>query len=370
MLTTVGQMMNRVPRGLSAMLGAGIFAGLAPATSVSGTWVLAALVLAGFLAVLCGLSTSDSMRSLEIPGRVAGASAIAGTFGAYLVPAHPVPAAIGVLVVAAGLTAFRVRPPETVAVIVVLGVLAAFVAACLAIAPAGQAVAPPPGSPGTDRLAGLPVATLLMFIGFLGFDRISGRARVLTIGLALVVYLGVTAAALRQFGGPRLALSPVPLRDALAAADASGIDAMLTVGAAVATVFALLGVLDGLRGRLLLPAGGVLAAAGAALLSAGTAIALASGLMLARYALGAVLRAQQHQNQRDDGEPDGDHERAGVDVTREELPVVAPEPPHRPGDGRAEAQQDAEPAQPDVAEQDQHAGEERRHGRDRGDAQV
>src|SRR5690242_13545753 len=119
MLTIVGRMMNRVPRGLAAMLGAGIFAGLALATSAAGTWVLAALVLAGVLAVLCGLSTSDSMRPLEILGRVAGASAIAATFGAYLAPAHPVPAAIGVLVVAAGLTALRVRPPETVGVIVV-----------------------------------------------------------------------------------------------------------------------------------------------------------------------------------------------------------------------------------------------------------
>ncbi|MCA1835502.1 MAG: hypothetical protein LC721_03860, partial [Actinobacteria bacterium] len=55
----------------------------------------------------------------------------------------------------------------------------------------------------------------------------------------LLVLVGY--AALHQLGAPRLALSPAPLRDALAAADASGIDALLTVGAAVATVFALLG---------------------------------------------------------------------------------------------------------------------------------
>jgi hypothetical protein len=244
-----------------------------------------------------------------------------------------------------------------------------FTAACFAIVPAGQAAAPPPGSAGTDHLAGLPAATALMFFGFLGFDRVARRRRVLTIGVALVVYLVVGWAALSQLSGPRLVLSPVPLRDALAAADASGIDAVLTVGAAVAMVVALRNVFDGIRGRVVLPVAGVVAAAGVALLSVGVSMALASGLMLGRYLLG-WLRPDQHQDQRGDGEHDGDHERAGVDVAGEEPPVVAPEPPDRPGDRRTDAEQDAEAAQPHVAEQDEHAGEERRHGRDRGDADV
>jgi APA family basic amino acid/polyamine antiporter len=369
MLTTVGRMTYQVPRGLAAMLGAGIFAGLAPATSAAGVWVLVAMVLAGLLAVVCGLSSSDRWKPVEILGRIAGASAIAGVFGAYLVPVHPLPAAIAVLAAAVGLTALRVRLPETVAVAVVLAVFVVFAAACFAIAPAGQVVAAPPGSAGADHLAGLPAATALMFFGCLGFDRVARRSLVLTIGVALVVYLVVGWAALRQLAGPRLALSPVPLRDALAAADASGIDVVLTVGAAVAMVFALLGVLDGVRGRVLLPVAGVVAVAGATLLTVGVAMALASGLMLGRYLLG-WLGPDQHQDQRGHGEHDGDHEGAGVDVAGEEPPVVAPVPPDRPADGRANAEQDAEALQPDVAEQDEHAGEERRHGRDRGDADV
>ncbi|HWM07442.1 MAG TPA: hypothetical protein VNP92_34345, partial [Actinophytocola sp.] len=50
----------------------------------------------------------------------------------------------------------------------------------------------------------------------------------------------------RQLGAPRLAVSPVPLRDALAAADAVALEPLLLVGVAVGCGFALLGVLRGL----------------------------------------------------------------------------------------------------------------------------
>jgi len=380
-------MMYRVPRGLAAMLGAGIFAGLAPAARVSGTWLLAGLVLAGLLAVGYGwryaiepgnqaLSISDKPGLLGTLGRVAGASAIAGTFGLYVLPQHPLPAAIGVIVVTAALTLAGVRPSGTVVgilVALVLAVLVVFVAACLAIAPAGQVVAAPAGSPGTDRLAGLPAATALMFFGFLGFERAGGRTtRVVAIGVALAVYLAVGYAALRQLGGPRLASSPTPLRDALAAADASGIDAVLTVGAAVATVLALLGVFADLRrgtNRAVPPAAALLAAAGTVLLSVPASMAVAVGLTLAGYAV-RLLRRDQHEDQRRNGQHDADHERCGADVAREEPAVVAPVPPDRPPDAGTQPDQDAEPAEPHVTEQHQHAGQERRQDRDRGDAEV
>ncbi|HEV2780758.1 MAG TPA: hypothetical protein VGX25_15315 [Actinophytocola sp.] len=279
--------------GLAATLGAGLLAGLAPAASAAGTWLLVALVLAAFLAVGCGLSTSENQGFLGVLGRIAGAAAIAGTFGAYLLPADPLPAAIGLIAVAAAVTALGFRPPPAPAVAVVLAVLAAFVAACLAIDPAGQAVPPPPGVPGADDLAGLPAATALMFFGFLGFERAaSRRAVVVTIAVALAVHLAVAAAALRQLGGPRLALSAAPLRDALAAADASGLRPPLTVAATIAAMYALLGVLAGLPPNprpVILPVAAVLAAACAALLTVPTLIAAAAGLMLAHYAVGAVL---------------------------------------------------------------------------------
>lgn len=369
MLTTVGRMTYRVPCGLAAMIGAGIFAGLAPAARVSGAWLLAALALAALLAVACGLSTSDSPGPLGVVGRVAGAAAIAGMFGSYVLPAQPLPAAAALLAVAAVLTAFGVRPSRPVmitGVAVVLAGLVVFVAACLAIEPAGSAVAVPEA----DNPAGLPAATLLMFFGFLGFEQAGPRRRG-AIVVALGGYLAVGYAALRQLGGPRLAFSPAPLRDALAAADATALDPILTVAAATAAVLALLGVFADLRraGRIVPPAAGVVAAVTAALLSVPVSMGLASALLLAQYAL-TGLRRHQRQDERHHGEHNGDHERGGPDVPREEPPVVAPVPPDRPGDRRSQPEQDAEPADPHVADQDEQPRQQRRHDRDRGDPDV
>jgi APA family basic amino acid/polyamine antiporter len=248
MLTTFVRVTNEaaglpdaVVTGLAAMLGAGLLVGIAPAASASGAWLLAGLVLAALVAVACGLSTSEPVGPLGLLGRSAGAAAIAGAFGRYLVPENPKAAAVALLAVSTVLIALGVRLPRTLiraGVVVVLAVLAVFVAACFAIEP-------PPNAPGGNDPAGLPVATAILVFGFLGTDRKlrTRRHRMIAIGVALVIYLAVAGAALYQLGGARLALSPVPLRDALVAADASGIDAAVTVGAAVAAVLALLGVL-------------------------------------------------------------------------------------------------------------------------------
>src|SRR2546430_1958965 len=262
MLTTFGRVTNQAPglpdavvTGLAAMLGAGLLVGIAPATDAAGAWMLAGLVLAALITVLCGLSTSDRTTPLELLGRSAGAAAIAGAFGRYLVPDYPMRAA-GVLIVFAVVLTYVGWPPPRLLIraglVVVLAVLAVFVAVCFAIAPprpgsdsAALLVFKLPGGPGADDLAGLPVATFILIFGFLGAERKlrTRNHRMITIGVALVIYLVVAGAALYQLGGARLALSPVPLRDALAAADASGIDRVLTVGAALATVLALFGVL-------------------------------------------------------------------------------------------------------------------------------
>jgi basic amino acid/polyamine antiporter, APA family len=295
MLTTFGRVTYQVPAGMAAMLGAGILSGLAPAASVSGIWLLAGLVLAAGLAILCGLSTAENASPLPywlgVSGRIAGASAIAGTFGSYVVPTHPAPAAVVFVAIGVGLASVNWEQSlSRVALGIVLAVFAVFVAACFAIEPPGQVITPPPDTPGTPELAGIPAATALMFFCFLGFHR--AKRRWLAITATLVVSAAVAGAALYQLGGPRLALSSAPLRDALAAADASGIDKILTVGVALATLLALLGVLGDLRTgphpRLITPLGGVVAAVGAVLLSIPTAIALASGLMLGHYAVAAV----------------------------------------------------------------------------------
>jgi basic amino acid/polyamine antiporter, APA family len=293
MVTTLGLVTNQAPglpdavlSGLAAMMGAGLLVGIAPAAELAGTWLLAGLALAALVAVACGLSISDSVTPLLVLGRSAGAAAIAAAFGRYLVPEHPAVGAVAVLAVTTTLCAAGGTPSPTLiraGAVLVLAVFAVFVAACFAITP-------PVNPSGADEPAGLPAATALLVFGFLGFDRgvRTRRHRFVTIGAALLVYLAVAGAALHQLGSARLALSPVPLRDALIAADASGIDRILTVGAALATVLALLSVLSDLRADttpVLTGAAGAAAALGILVLKVPVLMAVAVALMLGHQLL-------------------------------------------------------------------------------------
>lgn len=281
---------DSVVAGLGAMVGAGLFAGLAPASSLAGRWLLVATVIAA-LAAACGCcSTCDQSGTFpgsgsgyrytrdqlgRWPGRVAGglylvsraasAAALAGCFGAYASPARPLLPAIGVLVLVVAFDATGLRLPRTatrVLTIFVLVVLALVVAACFAIPPPPPTGVPlPAGTAGMDDPGELLPAAGVLFFAFLGFERVTApgsdqpetprrRLRVVIPVLLLVsvgTYLAVGAAVLRQLGGARLALSSVPLRDALDAADASALDPLVTVAAMVATAVALLLVVGGGR---------------------------------------------------------------------------------------------------------------------------
>src|SRR6266545_4390728 len=216
MLTTLSRVTNEAPglpdavlSGLAAMVGAGLLVGIAPAAHAVGAWLLVGLVLAALVGY--GLSTSDTATPLLVLGRSAAAGAIAGAFGRYLVPEHPVPAAVVLIAVTTVLTAAGIAPARTLiraGSLIVLIVLAVFVAACLAIEP-------PPNATEPVDPAWLPAATGPLVFGFLGTDRKlrTNRHRMIAIGAALVLYLAVAGAALRQLGSARLALSPVPLRD-------------------------------------------------------------------------------------------------------------------------------------------------------------
>jgi APA family basic amino acid/polyamine antiporter len=281
---------DAVVAGLGAMIGAGLFAGLAPASALAGRWLLVAMIVAAVAAGCCCCSTCDQSGVFpgsgggyrytreqlgRWPGRMAGglylasraaaAAALAGCFGAYVAPDRPILPALGVLVVAVVADAVGVRPPRAltrVLTVFVLVVSALVVAACFAIAPPPPTgVSVPPGTPGLDNAGELLPAAGLLFFAFLGFERVtapgadqtvtSRRRLVLVIpvllAVALVTYLAVGAAVLRQLGPTRLAVSAAPLRDALDAADASALGPLVTVAAMVATGTALLFVVGGSR---------------------------------------------------------------------------------------------------------------------------
>lgn len=283
----------------AATLGAGVLVGISPAASVAGAWLLAGMVLAAAAATV--VSTVDIKPRLGgvgagvgLLGRLAGAVAVAGAFGVYVVPERPAlgAAALVVVVVAVRLAGVRVPPwLRAAGVVVVLAVLAAVVLACLAIEPAGAPVAPPPDAPGADDPVGILAAAVVCYPAFLG----AGRDRV-AVGVVLVAGLLVAVAALRQLGGPRLALSPAPLRDMLAAADGAALTPVLAVGVTVATVLVLHGLLDGLAadlpGRAGLAAGAGAVALAAVVLTPVTALVATAALMLTAAVLGHGDRAR------------------------------------------------------------------------------
>lgn len=124
---------------------------------------------------------------------------------------------------------------------------------------------------------------------------------VAVLSVVLVACLAVGAAVLRQLGAPRLALSPTPLLDALAAADASALEPLVLAGVATATGFALFGILRGLvRSGGAVPAVrvgvavGAVVAVGAALVEPTVALAAASVLLLGDAALRFVAVRHRH----------------------------------------------------------------------------
>ncbi|MDX8029480.1 amino acid permease [Lentzea sp. BCCO 10_0856] len=274
MTHTPREIVGTIALGLPAVLGAGVFAGFAPAAALAGWWVLPALALSAFAALCSAFSTADQSRaypdvgggygyvhaqlgvwparmtaSAHLLGRAAMAAVVASMFGAYVVPDQPVIGALALVVATAllGAVGFRFGTGVSVFVsLVVLGVLALVVASSFSIEPVPSA-----GETGTpNELVGV---AGLMFMAFAGFERITAPNRgerthspavlkiaiPVLIGLSFVVYLAVGAGVLRQLGSARLALSPAPLRDALVAADAAALVPLVQIAAAVAGVAAL-----------------------------------------------------------------------------------------------------------------------------------
>ncbi|QFZ17400.1 APC family permease [Saccharothrix syringae] len=282
---TIPPRAGAVVLGLGAVLGVGVLTGFAPAAAEAGAWFLPALALAALAALCCAFSTADQHRahpaaaggyayirnqlgpwpariggSAHLVGRAGVAAALAGAFGSYAFPEHRAAAAVGLLAVTAALGASGFRwgtRASLAAVAVALGVLAVVVLACFAVPPPGNPVTTA-GGPGFDGLMG---AASLLFVVFTGFERITAPLpgdrvfgdRVLRfaipalVGFALVVALAVGAAVLRQLGPARLALSPVPLRDALVAAGGRSVLPLLAVGVAAIAVPALFAVLGSAR---------------------------------------------------------------------------------------------------------------------------
>ncbi|MFG2712608.1 APC family permease [Streptomyces goshikiensis] len=274
--------------GLGAMVGAGIFAALAPAARAAGPAggaLLAALALAALVAY-CNARSSARLAARYpasggtyvygrerlgpfwgylagwgfVVGKTASCAAMALTVGAYVRPGQQHAVAVAAVVALTAANYGGVRKSARIArliVAVVLAVLAGVVVACLSsgAADAGRLGG---GAAGDWSGGGLLQAAGLLFFAFAGYARITTlgeevrdpertipRAVPVALGIALCVYAAVAVAALSVLGADALAGSTAPLADAVRAAGRPGLAPVVRVGAALAALGSLLALVLG-----------------------------------------------------------------------------------------------------------------------------
>jgi basic amino acid/polyamine antiporter, APA family len=269
--------------GLGAMLGAGVFAALAPAARSAGSGLLIALALAGFVAY-CNATSSARLAAVYpesggtyvygrrrlgpfwgylagwsfVVGKTASCAAMALTFAAYAVPGHErvtAAVAVAVLTVLGGRGIQKTALVTRVVVAIVLLVLLAVVIGCLfgGSASVGNLRPFPGGS-----VHGVLQAGGLLFFAFAGYARIATlgeevrdpartipRAVTIALVITLVTYFLVDGTALLAAGAPALGSSSTPLRAAVAAGSLHWLAPVVRIGAAVAALGALLALLLG-----------------------------------------------------------------------------------------------------------------------------
>jgi APA family basic amino acid/polyamine antiporter len=276
--------------GLGSMIGAGVFAAFAPAARAAGSALLLGLVIAGVVAY-CNATSSAQLAAAYptsggtyvygrerlgdwwgfaagwafVIGKTASCAAMALTFATYAVPswhwAQRVVGLAGVLALVAvnyrGVT--RTATLTRVLVACTLVALAVVVGVILA----GRSI----NSGHLDGAAALGAhvdaysvlqAAGLLFFAFAGYARIATmgeevidpertipRAIPIALGLTVAVYLAVGTCVLLVAGPDAIGRSAAPLATAVDAAGASYAVPIVRVGAALASLGALLALLAG-----------------------------------------------------------------------------------------------------------------------------
>ncbi|WP_245780234.1 APC family permease [Actinopolyspora lacussalsi] len=275
-------MRRAAPLALGAMLGAGVFLGVAPAVSIAGPWTPFAVPVAVVTAWCAASATRHQADSYGptgagyacvrdklgvVPGRIAAGTglfghvaaltAVAGAAARYLPTPQPLAAvSFPLLAVLASTAGLRIRGlAGWLWLALTIAVLGVVTAACLAITPVDSPSVSPQGPLAVSGAAGV------LFFGLVGFERLTAaadrtdrypaavldRALPAVLLAAGVVLTVVLVAVSYQLGSARLALSPAPLLDALRAADAAALTSGVGTAAALAMSPVLLAVLESAR---------------------------------------------------------------------------------------------------------------------------
>ncbi|MDA4113881.1 MAG: APC family permease [Thaumarchaeota archaeon] len=269
-------MFDSIATGLAAILGAGIFAVIAPAASIAGPALLVSFAIGAFVALCNALSSAQlaavfprsggtyefgrrmlgpwwgfSAGWMFLVANTVGPGAIAIAFGGYfhaVVGAVPVrTAAVAAALAMTILNAAGIRRSVRVTdVIVVISILCLLAVVVIGIPHASTSNLTPFAPSG---VVGILQATGLLFFAYTGYSRIATlveevrnpkqtipRATVIALGTATALYLLVAVTSLTVLGAARLSQSSSPLEDTMIAAG-SGVGVVIVAGGALLTTF-------------------------------------------------------------------------------------------------------------------------------------
>ncbi|MFB4319251.1 APC family permease [Actinomadura sp. 21ATH] len=269
--------------GLGSMIGAGIFAALAPAARAAGSGLLLGLALAGAVAY-CNATSSARLAARYpasggtyvygrerlgdfwghlagwafVTGKTASCAAMALTAGLYAWPDRAHAVAVAAVVALTAVDYFGVRKSALVTRVIVAAVLAVLAAVVVTALASGEAAAARLDIGGDATAGGVLQAAGLLFFAFAGYARIATlgeevrdpartipRAIPLALGITLAVYAAVAAAALAVLGAGTLAGAAAPLVEVVRAAGAPGLAPVVRAGAAAAALGSLLALILG-----------------------------------------------------------------------------------------------------------------------------
>ncbi len=269
-------MFDAVATGLAAILGAGIFAIIAPAAAIAGPALLVSLCIAAFVALCNALSSAQLAALLPRSGgtyifgtrmlgkwwgysagwmflvaNTAGPGVIALAFGGYVNAIWGfVPARVAAVLAALTMTAINAagirRSVKVTDVIVIISVLSLLAVVVIGL-PGAKLSNLTPFAPGGT--VGILQATGLLFFAYTGYSRIATlveevknprhtipKATVIALGSAVVIYLLVAFTAISVLGSHTLSSSSAPL-EATMMAVGSGIGVVIISGGALFTTF-------------------------------------------------------------------------------------------------------------------------------------
>jgi APA family basic amino acid/polyamine antiporter len=270
--------------GLGAMIGAGVFAAIGPASRAAGSGLLIGLAIAAVVAY-CNATSSAQLAAVYpesggtyvygrerlgafwgylagwgfVVGKTASCAAMALTFGAYASPEWRRPLGVAAVVALTAVNYQGVRKTAWLTRVIVAVVLAALATAVVGALLGGEASGDNLGPiTSAGGWSGILESAGLLFFAFAGYARLATlgeevidpartipRAIPVALGLTLVVYATVAASALLAAGPEALAESTAPLDTAVQAGSLDALAPVVRIGGTVAALGVLLSLIVG-----------------------------------------------------------------------------------------------------------------------------